>query len=268
MTIETGGGVMGLTILGSTGSSAADPRVDTAMTLAEEAKATADTALTTGQNARQMILNRDPRLEAVEFTAAAADQAHSELAGQIAALAQQLANVELTPGPQGEPGLPGTPGSAGEAGPKGETGSQGPKGDTGTAGQTGSEGPQGQTGSQGPKGDTGTAGSPGVKGDKGDTGNTGQTGQTGATGPAGTANLAIGIRPVASLANSATASVVFPLSRTMPDTNYSVAFAHSVATATTPKALYSNIVKTTTQVTVTVTASGALAAGTAVCLAW
>lgn len=110
-----------------------------------------------------------------------------------------------------------------------------------------------------------------IRGPAGQTGLTGQqgtAGATGVTGPAGTANLAISARPVASLANAATATVVFPLSRTMTDTSFQVAFAHTVATVTTPKALYSNIVKTTTQVTVTITASGALAAGTALCIAW
>lgn len=39
-----------------------------------------------------------------------------------------IANIELTPGPKGDPGEAGAQGPAGPKGDKGETGSQGPKG--------------------------------------------------------------------------------------------------------------------------------------------
>lgn len=212
-------------------------------------------------NARQMVLNRDPRLEAVEFTAAQADAAHAQLLALIE-------EIQLTPGPQGPAG------EQGPAGPAGSAGAQGPKGDAGTAGPTGPQGipgTPGTAGAKGDKGDTGTTGQTGGQGPqgiKGDTGLTGNTGAQGVAGPAGTANLAVAARPVASLANNATAVVVCPLSRTMPNNTYEVQFAHTIATTGSPKALYSNIQKTTTSVTVTVTASGALAAGTLIAVAW
>ncbi|MBC8287833.1 MAG: hypothetical protein H8E42_10220 [Nitrospinae bacterium] len=104
------------------------------------------------------------------------------LQAEIDALEQELATIELTPGPQGEAGsagndgadgLPGAPGSNGE---DGAPGAPGDKGDTGATGATGP---------QGPAGGDGNDGADGAKGDKGDTGATGATGATGPTGPAG-----------------------------------------------------------------------------------
>ena len=60
---------------------------------------------------------------------------------------QEIKEIELTPGPQGERGLPGEKGEKGEKGDTGATGPQGPQGDRGL------QGPQGP---QGPKGDAGT----------------------------------------------------------------------------------------------------------------
>lgn len=56
---------------------------------------------------------------------------------------QEIAKIELTPGPQG---------------PKGDTGEQGPKGDTGATGEKGATGDKGETGSIGPEGPQGPAG--------------------------------------------------------------------------------------------------------------
>lgn len=65
------------------------------------------------------------------------------------ALRKALADIALTPGPQGEPGPQGPKGEKGDKGDTGETGPQGEKGDKGDKGDTGPQGPQG------PKGDPG-----------------------------------------------------------------------------------------------------------------
>lgn len=63
--------------------------------------------------------------------------AHDAAGDAHADLRQALADIALTPGPQGEPGP------------------QGPKGDKGDTGDTGPQGEKGDTGPQGPKGDPG-----------------------------------------------------------------------------------------------------------------
>ncbi len=73
-------------------------------------------------------------------------------AGDIASINNQIANIELLPGPQGDIGPQGPQGDTGPQGPQGDTGPQGPQGDTGP------QGPQGDTGPQGPQGDTGADG--------------------------------------------------------------------------------------------------------------
>lgn len=82
-----------------------------------------------------------------------------ELMAQVAAhdaagdahpdIRQAIADIALTPGPQGEPGPQGPKGEKGDKGDTGETGPQGEKGDKGDKGDTGPQGPQG------PKGDPG-----------------------------------------------------------------------------------------------------------------
>lgn len=95
---------------------------------------------------------------------------------------EQIEQIELTPGPQGEPGPKGDPGDEGPQGPIGETGPQGVPGTAATieigtvsTGAAGSQAsvvnagtanaavlnftiPQGATGPQGPKGDPGVGG--------------------------------------------------------------------------------------------------------------
>ena len=61
-------------------------------------------------------------------------------AERLNAIENGIAEIELTPGPQG---------ATGERGPAGPTG---PKGDRGETGPTGPKGDRGETGPQGPKG--------------------------------------------------------------------------------------------------------------------
>ena len=94
-------------------------RIEAAETLAQSGVAKAD-------NARQMVLNRDPRLSAVETeantlaqvaatvqqTAAAAEATHAELA-------RRIDQIALTPGPAGPAGPAGTANIAVAAAPVG-----------------------------------------------------------------------------------------------------------------------------------------------------
>jgi hypothetical protein len=75
-----------------------------------------------------------------------------------------IADIELTPGPQGE---------------------QGPQGPQGIQGEQGIQGPQGIQGIQGETGPQGPQGPQGIQGETGATGATGATGDQGLTGPAG-----------------------------------------------------------------------------------
>lgn len=66
----------------------------------------------------------------------------AEIEAAIAALQQELADIELTPGPEGPEGPQGEPGPAGpqgEPGPQGEIGPQGPQGEPGSSGTSGVE---------------------------------------------------------------------------------------------------------------------------------
>jgi hypothetical protein len=247
-----------------------------AMTLAQKAINDAKAADDKAANARQMVLNDRERNASTidELRAAAAQlpttqQAANEIhmalqqqldltRDQVVALTEQLANIELTPGPQGATGPAGPTGATGDVGPTGQQGPTGATGLAGSKGDTGAAGPTGATGTQGVKGTTGTAGASGVAG---------PTGSTGTTGATGTANLTIGAAPVGLLALGGSTTVTVPLSRTMPSATYDVDFAHS-AVVSLSNVTFTNVVKTTTSVTVRVTATGlALAAGTLIVVA-
>ena len=111
--------------------------------------------------------------------------AHDAAGDAHADLRQALADIALTPGPQGEPGPQGPKGDKGDKGDAGATGPQGPKGDPGEDGADGAQGPQGEkgdtgeTGPQGPQGETGPQGEKGDKGNKSDTGPQGPKGDPG-----------------------------------------------------------------------------------------
>lgn len=62
---------------------------------------------------------------------------------------QSIAEIELTPGPQGEKGEQGPQGEKGEQGPEGPQGIQGPQGDKGEQGAVGPQGPAGKDGKDG-----------------------------------------------------------------------------------------------------------------------
>lgn len=112
----------------------------------------------------------------------------------------------------------------------------------------------------GPRGVDGLPGAKGADGAKGD------KGATGDPGPAGTTNLAIAARPVPLLALGGNTTIVLPWSKTMPAT-YDVQFAHT-SVATLGQVAYTNIVKTPTQVSVRVTATVAIVAGSIVAIGW
>ena len=99
-----------------------------------------------------------------------------------------IANIALTPGPQGEQGIQGIQGIAGPAGPAGPAGADGATGLQGAKGDTGDQGPQGIQGIQGPagpKGDKGDTGDQGPQGPMGPAGATGAVGAQGIQGPEG-----------------------------------------------------------------------------------
>lgn len=79
----------------------------------------------------------------------------------IGDLYQQIANIELLPGPQG------VPGTQGEVGPQGETGEPGQDGNDGAPGLPGVIGPQGIPGPIGPQGPQGEVGAQGPAGSLG-----------------------------------------------------------------------------------------------------
>lgn len=116
---------------------------------------------------------------------------------------QELQNVALSQGPNGETGERGPQGEAGPQGLRGETGPQGlqgiqgpagPKGDTGERGPQGEVGPRGADGAQGPqgeRGEQGPVGPQGLQGERGERGPIGLTGPAGPTGPRGADGVGI-----------------------------------------------------------------------------
>ena len=129
-----------------------------------------------------------------------------KLDNNIDDLREEIENIQLTPGPEGQPGtkgqdgaqgpqglkgdkgIKGDKGDQGDIGPQGPQGIQGPKGDTGAIGLQGSKGEQGEKGDKGDQGDVGPQGLKGdigLKGDKGDKGDQGDRGEKGDKGDQG-----------------------------------------------------------------------------------
>lgn len=303
------------------GSAADSAEVMALQAQIDAVNAKADQAEATGQNAREMVIRRDPRITSLEDLATrlggaveAGNEAHARLD-------QRIDNIELTPGPvgptgatgeQGPQGVPGDVGPIGPAGPKGDkgaagdTGAQGPIGPQGPAGDKGDRGATGATGPAGPvgaKGDTGATGPQGAKGDqgfvgatgsKGDTGPvgpqgaTGAKGDTGATGPQGPAGTPADMTRVAALEAqkiqieyrdgiavpavlsllgiSATIDVTVTWATAFPDTAYTIVKPQVSTTSASLIGKTDAVVKAGTQtktgVTITVTTTAVLAAGT------
>lgn len=198
---------------------------------AEAAMEAAAAAQATANNARQMVLNRDPRLKSLEDVAdrfqvitAAAEAEHERLQSEID-------NKAITPGPAGPAGPQGAKGDAGSVGATGAVGPQGAAGPKGDAGATGAQGPKGDTGNTGPAGPQGAKGDQGAQGPQGLKGDTGSQGATGAQGPQGPAGVnaltqieyrdGISVPAVLSLLGiSATVDVTVTWATPFPDANY------------------------------------------------
>lgn len=92
------------------------------------------------------------------------DQAQADIAAlqsgkaSVTYVDDQIAAIELTPGPQGEEGPEGEKGDTGDTGATGLTGAQGIQGIQGVKGDTGDTGPTGASGATGPTGSTGADG--------------------------------------------------------------------------------------------------------------
>ena len=95
---------------------------------------------------------------------------------------EELRNISLTPGPNGDKG------EAGERGPQGIQGERGPEGPRGADGLQGPIGPQGV---QGERGQDGQAGPKGERGEQGQVGPAGPQGPIGLTGPKGSDGVGI-----------------------------------------------------------------------------
>lgn len=224
---------MGLTIVAASADTtalaaevaAANATAQAAHDVAVKAEADAATADAKAANARSMVISRDPRLMSLEDVA-------SKFAVEIARTDQ--VHADLQAGIDQALARAMTPGAPGKDGTNGRDGQPGAsvKGDPGTPGSNGNDGAPGQAG------------------------------RDGAAGSAGTANLAVGLRPIGALALGGSTTVTFALSRTMPTTDYRVEFAHSAVIALA-NVTFTNVVKTTTTVSVRVTSVGlALVAGT------
>ena len=104
---------------------------------------------------------------------------------------EKIAEIELTPGPQGEKGeqgeqgIQGLQGEIGPQGPQGEIGPQGPQGIQGERGERGEPGQKGDAGDRGLQGIQGEQGPVGPKGDQGPQGEVGPQGEQGIQGPVG-----------------------------------------------------------------------------------
>jgi hypothetical protein len=119
------------------------------------------------------------------------DQTAQVIAGLIvdqSILKQEVSEIELLRGEQGEAGPQGIQGEVGPQGlkgDKGDTGAQGIQGEIGSQGIKGEAGPQGIQGEVGLQGNTGAQGVQGLTGDQGDTGAQGIQGEVGPQGNTG-----------------------------------------------------------------------------------
>lgn len=235
--------------------------------------AKADQAEQTGQNARQMVMNRDPRIATLEDLAQrlggavqAGDDAHARLD-------QRIDDIELTPGPSGKDGEPGKDSTV--AGPPGRDGA-----DSAVPGPPGRDGKDSTV--PGPPGKDGTAGIDGLSAyqlarQQGYGGTLTQwlaslTGAKGDTGPAGKdANVQVEYRDgvavpamLSLLGSQAQSDVTITWPTPFPDANYVVTPQISTTAATligrTTPTVKS---KTATGCVITVTTTAVVSAGQA-----
>ncbi len=124
--------------------------------LISQVQETAVLALATGQNAQQMVRNRDARLAHVETSTLTLQELADEYRGRAAAseedraeLRSMIENIQLTPGADGRPGADGAPGRAGADGADGRDGAPGKDGSPGAPGKDGAPGAPGKDGAAG-----------------------------------------------------------------------------------------------------------------------
>ena len=98
-------------------------------------------------------------------------------------LQDQIANMQLTPGPTGAAGEPSPQGLVGATGPVGAQGATGPPGAQGAPGAAGGSGPPGTQGDVGATGAQGNVGARGTQGARGAQGPQGDVGVQGAAAP-------------------------------------------------------------------------------------
>jgi hypothetical protein len=144
------------------GSAADSAEVMALQAQIDAVNAKADQAEATGQNARDMVLKRDPRISTLEGLADQLGGAVNAGNGEHARLDQRIDQIQLAPGPAGKDGVEGKPGLDGKAGTNGTNGTNGTDGLTAyqVARASGYGGTQAQwlASLVGPKGDIGPAG--------------------------------------------------------------------------------------------------------------
>lgn len=208
----------------------------------DELRAAAAQLPVTQQAAAEVHLALQQQLDMLREMVNADATENDATQSQVDALVQQVATIELTPGPQGE------------RGPEGPQGEVGPRGTAGAAGATGLQGLRGETGQQGPKGDTGAAGT------SADNARVTALEQAVTTLNALKVRVAFGSAPIAgAILGGATRDIVVTLDKNMGSAAYSVGYSLSGGTGLLGNVSIVGIVgQTATTVTVQIK-NGALA---------
>lgn len=248
-------------------------QIDVIRMQAEEAEAV-------GQNARDMVLRRDPRLTTLEDLATrlggavdAGNETHAELS-------ERIDEIKKTPGPAGKDGANGIDGVDGKPGRNGADGSDGSPGKDGSNGVDGKAGTDGASAYQvarsagyggtqtqwlaslvGPQGQPGKQGEPGTPADMSRV----SALETKVAALESAKVFAVGIAATPGLALLATQDITIELSREMPDVNYTLELSRSQGLLTAGAVTFKS--KTRTSVTYTLRAVVALGAGSLVVLA-
>lgn len=218
-------------------AAAVQAQIDTLKAQIDDAKQAADTAQATGANARQMVLNRDQRLQTLEEVAARVQFIEAAASDEHGRLERRIDDIELSPGPAGTDGR---------------------DGHDGTDGRDGAPGKDSIT--PGPKGEPGRDGIDGKPGTKGDTGPAGTNALTQIEYRDGVAVPAV--LSLLGLAATIDVSVTWPTA--FPDTTYTIVKPQTTATTASLLGKTDAVVKskTATGCVITVTTTALLAAGT------